>query len=69
MIEGDDKVALFSRFTYRSTTLGKAATSPFAILARVTDGRVTYPICCAPRGRWWCSRRCALTTRKEPSDE
>ena len=40
--EGEDKVALFGRFTYRSTTLGKAVTSPFAILARVTDGRVTY---------------------------
>ena len=35
-------VAVFGRFTYRSATLGKAATSPFAILARVRDGRVTY---------------------------
>ena len=42
VLEGEDKVALFGRFTYRSTTLGKAVTSPFAILARVTDGRVTY---------------------------
>ena len=42
VIEGDGKVAMFGRFTYRSTTLGKAVTSPFAILARVTDGRVTY---------------------------
>ena len=42
VIEGTDKVALFGRFTYRSTTLGKAVTSPFAILARVSDGRVTY---------------------------
>ena len=42
VIEGDDKVAVFGRFTYRSTTLGKAVTSPFALLARVADGRVTY---------------------------
>ncbi len=42
VIEGDEKVALFGRFTYRSITLGKAVTSPFAILARVHDGRVTY---------------------------
>ena len=42
VIEGADKVALFGRFTYRSTTLGKAVTSPFAILAHVRDGRVTY---------------------------
>ena len=42
VIENADKVALFGRFTYRSRTLGKAITSPFAILARVQDGRVTY---------------------------
>ena len=42
VIEGTDKAALFGRFTYRSTTLGKAVTSPFAILARVSGGRVTY---------------------------
>ena len=42
VIEGADTVALFGRFTYRSTTLGKAVTSPFAILARVRDERVTY---------------------------
>ena len=42
VIEGADKVALFGRFTYRSTSLGKAVISPFAILARVSDGRVTY---------------------------
>ncbi len=42
VIEGADKVAMFGRFTYRSTTLGKAVTSPFAILAHVHDGRVTF---------------------------
>ena len=35
-------VAVFGRFTYRSVTLGKAVTSPFAILARVADGQVTF---------------------------
>ena len=37
-----DKVAVFGRFTYRSTTLGKSATSPFAILAQVRDGQITF---------------------------
>ena len=37
-----ENVAVFGRFTYRSTTLGKAITSPFAILAKVRDGQVTY---------------------------
>ncbi len=37
-----ENVAVFGRFTYRSTTLGKAATSPFAIRATVTDGRITF---------------------------
>lgn len=35
-------VAVFGRFTYRSVTLGRAVTSPFAILARVHDGKLTY---------------------------
>ena len=39
--EGEN-VAVFGRFTYRSTTLGKAITSPFSILAKVRDGKVTY---------------------------
>ena len=42
VIEGDDQMAMFGRFTYRSATLGKALTSPFAILARVHNGQVTY---------------------------
>ena len=37
-----ETVAVFGRFTYRSTTLGKAITSPFAILARVRDGQVRF---------------------------
>ncbi len=42
VIESGDKVAVFGRFTYRSVTLGKAVTSPFAILARVADEQVVY---------------------------
>ena len=39
--EGEN-VAVFGRFTYRSVTLGKAVASPFAILAKVHDGQVTF---------------------------
>ncbi len=35
-------VAVFGRFTYRSVTLGKAVTSPFSILAKVQDGKITF---------------------------
>ena len=35
-------VAVFGRFTYRSATLGKTVTSPFAILAKVNGGQVTF---------------------------
>ena len=37
-----ENVAVFGRFTYRSATLGKAVTSPFAILAKVTDGQIIF---------------------------
>ena len=37
-----ENVAVFGRFTYRSPTVGRAVTSPFSILAKVSDGRVTY---------------------------
>ncbi len=39
--EGEN-VAVFGRFSYRSVTLGKAITSPFAILAKVSHGKLTY---------------------------
>ncbi len=42
VMEDADRVAVFGRFTYRSTTLGKTVTSPFAIFARVRGGQVTY---------------------------
>lgn len=35
-------VAVFGRFTSRSRALGKSATSPFSILARVSNGQLTY---------------------------
>ncbi|WP_458098425.1 nuclear transport factor 2 family protein [Roseomonas sp. WA12] len=37
-----DHVAAFGRLSYRSGTLGKLATSPFAVHAKVTDGQVSY---------------------------
>jgi uncharacterized protein len=37
-----DAAAMFGRFTYKSTVLSKVVTSPFAIFARVSDGRCTY---------------------------
>ena len=42
IFESGENVAVFGRFTYRSTTIGRAITSPFAILARVRDGKVAY---------------------------
>jgi uncharacterized protein len=40
---GDDEhAAMFGSFTYRSTTLGKRVTSPFAVYARVVDGKCVY---------------------------
>jgi hypothetical protein len=38
---GED-VAVFGRFTYRSTTQGKTVESPFSIHARVRDGKIVY---------------------------
>ena len=39
--EGEN-VAVFGRFTYTSAKLRKTVTSPFAILCKVRDGKVTY---------------------------
>jgi uncharacterized protein len=42
-IVGDhDRAAVFGTFRYRSHTLDKVVTSPFAILIRVADGLITY---------------------------
>ena len=37
-----DRVAVFGRFTYTSTVLQRSASSPFAVLAEVRDGRVCF---------------------------
>jgi hypothetical protein len=37
-----DRVAAFGTFTYKSNTLGKVATSPFSILAKVKDEKIVY---------------------------
>jgi ketosteroid isomerase-like protein len=42
VLANEHSVAMFGIFTYKSRTLGKEITSPFAVLARVTDGKITY---------------------------
>ncbi|MEJ7658516.1 MAG: nuclear transport factor 2 family protein [Hymenobacter sp.] len=37
-----ENVAVFGSMTYQSVQLGKAITSPFAMLAKVRDGKVRY---------------------------
>ena len=37
-----EHAAMFGSFTYRSATLGKRVTSPFAVYARVVDGKCVY---------------------------
>jgi uncharacterized protein len=37
-----DHVAVFGRFTYTSTKLRRTITSPFAVLCKVKDGKITY---------------------------
>jgi ketosteroid isomerase-like protein len=38
----DENVAVFGRFTFRSNSLGKTATSPFSIFAKIRNGKVVY---------------------------
>jgi ketosteroid isomerase-like protein len=40
--ENKDGAAIFGSFTYTSNTLGKTVTSPFAVLARIRDGKLSY---------------------------
>jgi len=42
MFASDENVAVFGDFRYRSNSLGKVVSSPFAILVKVNDGKVTY---------------------------
>jgi uncharacterized protein len=38
----DSRVAVFGTFTYTSSVLGQKVTSPFAVLAKVEEDKVTY---------------------------
>ena len=42
MFASDENVAVFGDFRYRSHSLGKVVSSPFSILVKVVDGKVTY---------------------------
>lgn len=38
----DENVAVFGDFRYKSNSLGKVVSSPFSILVKVVDGKVTH---------------------------
>ena len=42
MFGSDENVAVFGDFRYKSHSLDKVVSSPFSILAKVVDGKVTY---------------------------
>jgi ketosteroid isomerase-like protein len=42
MFASDENVAVFGSFRYKSKSLGKVVTSPFAMLVKVVGGKVTY---------------------------
>jgi hypothetical protein len=42
VIVNENNVAMFGSFTYKTRTLGKEITSPFALLAKVTNDRINY---------------------------
>ena len=42
MFASDENVAVFGDFRYKSHSLGKVVSSPFSILVKVLDGKVTY---------------------------
>jgi ketosteroid isomerase-like protein len=42
VLTNQNSVAMFGSFTYKTRTLGKQITSPFALLARVTNGKISY---------------------------
>jgi ketosteroid isomerase-like protein len=42
MFASDENVAVFGDFRYKSNSVGKVVTSPFSILLKVIDGRVTH---------------------------
>jgi uncharacterized protein len=42
VIADENNVAMFGSFTYKTRTLGKEITSPFALLAKVTGDKISY---------------------------
>jgi uncharacterized protein len=42
LFASDENVAVFGDFRYRSHSLSKVVSSPFSILVKVVDGKVTY---------------------------
>jgi uncharacterized protein len=42
VIANERSVALFGSFTYKTRTLGREITSPFALLAKVTSEKISY---------------------------
>jgi len=42
VIVNEHSVAMFGSFTYKTRTLGKEITSPFAMFAKVTNGKISY---------------------------
>ena len=42
MFASGENVAVFGDFRYKSNSLGQVVSSPFSILVRVVDGKVTY---------------------------
>jgi uncharacterized protein len=42
MFASDENVAVFGDFRYKSNSLGRVVSSPFSILLKVIDGKVTY---------------------------
>jgi hypothetical protein len=42
MFAADENVAVFGDFRYKSHSLGKVVSSPFSILLKVIDAKVTY---------------------------
>jgi ketosteroid isomerase-like protein len=44
VIADDHNVSMFGSFTYKTRALGKAITSPFALLAKTTGGKISYMV-------------------------
>ena len=42
VIANEQAAALFGSFTYKARVLGKEITSPFALLAKVANGKISY---------------------------